>query len=196
MTALRKLFAGIAVVAGFCATAAMLAACGSQRGNAQGASAEADEAGPQRPVVSPGRPFEKMIPNNPAYLPRAVVYRMSGDYADNVPVQLDDNGNLISYPAPGDIPADAEPVRLRDGWLLSPVGVSANTAFTRWTYAEYRALPEAPTPAEVADALIPGARVTETRRLSMTAGEALADTAAVNRALASGGLQLAPRRGE
>lgn len=121
--------------------------------------------------------------------PQAVAYRMSGDYSDNVPVTLAADGAIISYPAPGDLTDLSAPLPLADGWWLDRRGISANSAFTRYTYSEYRALPAAPTPAELKASVIPGARVTATLQLPMTVPEATADTAAVNAAIS----RLAPR---
>lgn len=121
--------------------------------------------------------------------PKAVAYRMSGDYADNVPVTLAPDGTIISYPAPGDLTDRSAPLPLADGWWLDRRGISANSVFTRYTYGEYRALPVAPTPAELKASVIPGARVTVTLQLPMTVAEATADTAAANAAIS----RLAPR---
>ena len=121
--------------------------------------------------------------------PKAVAYRMSGDYADNVPVTLAADGVIISYPAPGDLTDRSAPLPLTDGWWLDRRGISANSVFTRYTYSEYRALPATPTPAELKASVIPGARVTVTLQLPMTVAEATADTAAANAALS----RLAPR---
>lgn len=121
--------------------------------------------------------------------PKAVAYRMSGDYADNVPVTLAPDGAIISYPAPTDLTDRSAPLPLADGWWLDRRGISANSVFSRYTYSEYRALPAAPTPAELKASLIPGARVTATLQLPMTVAEATADTAAANAAIS----RLAPR---
>lgn len=114
-------------------------------------------------------------------LPRAVIYKTNGDYRDNVPVTLSDDGTaLVSYPAPTDLTELSTPLPLADGYLLDRRGVSENTRFTRYTYARYRALPASPAPATLIDSIIPGARVTELRRLDITLQQALGDTAAVN----------------
>lgn len=123
------------------------------------------------------------ISSAPSMLPKAILYKTSGDYLNNVPVQIAADGSLIGFPAPTDIPADARPVVLAKGWILSPIGVSTNSVFTKWTLDEYRALKECPTPAEILKAIIPGAKVTITIQAPMTLPEALADTAAVNRFL-------------
>lgn len=111
--------------------------------------------------------------------PRAVAYRTDGNYASNVPVQVSPEGRLLSYPAPEDV-RGATPLPLTDGYLLDRRGVGPNTVFTRYTYAAYGALPEAPQPQQLLDSVIPGSRVTTSVVLPMTLEEALADTAAVN----------------
>lgn len=129
---------------------------------------------------------ERVIGNSPVKaLPRAVVYRMAGDAtAANVPVQLDANGNIVSYPDPRDV-RGAEPVALGDGWLLDRRGISEQSVFTRYTYAEYSALAAPPTLADLRDAVIPGARPVDIHRLDMTPSQAAADTAAVKAAIAA-----------
>ena len=108
-----------------------------------------------------------------ASMPRAVIYRMSGDYSANVPVTLNESGTaLVSYPAPGDLGASSTPVDLGNGYWLDRRGVSKNTAFTRYTYSEYRKMKQAPTAEELLKAVIPGARVTELVRLPISATEA------------------------
>lgn len=114
-------------------------------------------------------------------LPRAVIYKTNGDYRDNVPVTLNAAGTaLISFPAPTDITDLSTPLPLADGYLLDRRGVSENSRFTRYTYAQYRALPAPPAPAALIDSIIPGARVTVIHRLDITLQQALGDTAAVN----------------
>lgn len=115
-----------------------------------------------------------------AAIPRARVYRMNGNYADNVPVGTDGNGRIISYPAPSDVSAASRPVQLAGGWWLDRRGVGQHTVFTRFTYEEYAALPQSPSVAQLREAIIPGARVTAVEELPWTLREAEADTAAVN----------------
>ena len=111
-------------------------------------------------------------------IPRAVIYKTNGDYADNVTVQVDSKGNVISYPAPSDVKGMA-PVALADGWLLTRRGVSERTAFTRYTYAEYAALKTAPTIPELKAAILPTAKITEIRTLSISQSDALENPAAI-----------------
>ena len=116
------------------------------------------------------------------YMPKAVIYKTSGDFFDRVPITMNrERTKVVSYPAPTDIYPGAMPVRLADGWLLDRRGIGENAVFTRWTYNEYAALSEPPTLAELKSAVIPGSRVTEIRRLPMFTSEAASDTAAVNR---------------
>lgn len=110
--------------------------------------------------------------------PAAVAYRTNGDYADNVPVNVDAEGNLLSYPAPADV-RDAKPLPLTDGYLLDRRGISESSTFTRYTYREYSKLAETPPVDSLKAAVISGSRVTEIVALPMTLTAAQADTAAV-----------------
>lgn len=144
------------------------------------------------PVMA--RQDQPIVGSAPMAMPKGLLYKTSGDYDNNVPVQMGAGGELISFPAPTDIPANPEPLRLAYGWLLSPVGVTVNSVFTRWTYAEYRALPQPPTPDEIRAAVIPGGKVTMTMQLPMTQSEALADTTAVNEFIMANQVIVAPTR--
>lgn len=116
-----------------------------------------------------------------AALPKAVVYKMNGDYAAYVPVTVGDDGNsLISFPAPTDINDGSEPIAMARGYYLDRRGVNQNTRFTQWTYAEYRALKQTPSPAQILDNLIPDARAVDLHRLPITLNQALQDTTKVN----------------
>ena len=73
-------------------------------------------------------PPSSAVPGHPlsgrqAAIPRARVYRMNGDYADNVPVGTDGNGRIISYPAPTDLSTASKPIQLAGGWWLDRRGV-------------------------------------------------------------------------
>lgn len=114
-------------------------------------------------------------------LPKARIYRMTGPYADNVPITIGADGQVISYPAPTDISNAQRPLPLRDGWWLDRRGVGEGSVFTRYTYAEYAALKEAPSPEDLKKAVIPGARVVGVTVLPITLEQALSDTAAVER---------------
>lgn len=114
-------------------------------------------------------------------LPKARIYRMTGPYADNVPITLGADGQVISYPAPTDISNTQRPLPLRDGWWLDRRGVGEGSVFIRYTYSEYAALREAPSLEELKKAIIPGARVVDVTQLPITLEQALADTAAISR---------------
>lgn len=163
------------------ATAAITAGCSSSK---TATSKDATPEPSQLKVDLHGQ--APIVPRRPAIpAPDAVLYKTAGDYRDNVPVRLNPDGTLQSFPAPTDIPADPHPVELKDGWLLSPMGVGANTVFTTYTYDEYRKLPDTPAPAQLLKAVIPGSRVTATTRIPMTTAEALADPAAASAAIPS-----------
>ena len=127
-------------------------------------------------AITPGAPVNA--------LPKAIVYKMSGDAsALNVPVTVSpETGEITSFPGPSDV-VGQEPIALGDGWLLDQRGISENSRFTRWTYAEYQALKRPPTLSELKAAIIPGARAVDLRRLPMTPWDAAADTAAVKKIL-------------
>lgn len=106
-------------------------------------------------------------------LPKATAFRMSGDYADHVAIRVSDDGQLIYYPAPTDITSNSAPMDLGDGWWLNRQGIGEGYQFTRYTFKEYAALKETPSHKELLESLIPGAKVTEIRKLPYTASEAM-----------------------
>lgn len=115
-----------------------------------------------------------------AVMPRAVVYRTNGDYNDRVPVALNADGSaLVSYPAPSDLTSSSAPVPLGHGYLLDRRGVGPNTAFLSMTYDQYRALKQAPSPAELMHLIIPGAKIEQMIELPISASQAAADIPAV-----------------
>lgn len=119
--------------------------------------------------------------NNSEALPKAVIYRMNGDYAQYVPITLSRSGKqVISYPAPTDLNANSTPLDLGDGWWLDRRGgIGPNTAFLDYTYDQYRSLKEAPSPSTLLKHVKSEAKVTEFKALPITLGEALADPAAL-----------------
>lgn len=139
------------------------------------------EAAPEPEVstISAGRPLGQAT-----VMPKAIAYKTSQPCADLVPVQLNDRGELVSFPAPTDLTDNSTPIPLADGFWLDRRGITANSAFTRWTYAEYRALKQAPSPAQILENIDPAIKVTQVMQLPMTLSEAEADTAAVNAIIA------------
>ena len=103
---------------------------------------------------------------------KASAFRMSGDYADKVALTIAAQGNITYFPAPSDLSAESAPLSLGDGWWLNRQGISANSVFTKYTFAEYMSLPSSPSPQELKQAVIPGAKVTEMIRLPFPASEA------------------------
>ena len=93
--------------------------------------------------------------------PNATAFRMSGDYANNVAITLSGDGNLLYYPAPTDITADSAPINLGDGWWLNCQGIGPHSVFTKYTFAEYSALPETPDRQQLKMSVIPGACETQ-----------------------------------
>ncbi len=112
--------------------------------------------------------------------PKAIAYKMSGQAsAANVPVQVDNNGNIVSYPDPSDL-KNAEPIALKNGYLLDRRGISKNSRFLRYTYSEYSSLKTPPSLSELKASIIPDARVSEIVQLPLTVSQAVADIDAVN----------------
>ena len=110
-----------------------------------------------------------------AMMPKATAFRMTGDYADHVAVTIGDGGRLTYVPAPTDITANSAPLEIGDGWWLNRQGLGPGSVFTKWTFTEYRALKSVPTQDEIKAAIIPGACVSEFRRLDVTPNEAARD---------------------
>ena len=121
-------------------------------------------------------------------MPFAFIYKTNGDWNANVTASYDStSGQFISFPAPTDVSVSSEPIKLIDNWLLDiRGGISVeNTVFLRWTYPQYSQLNQTPSIEELRAAILPGAKVTEVRRLNMTVFDAQRDTAAVNRIIIS-----------
>lgn len=109
---------------------------------------------------------------------KASVFKMSGDYADKVAVTLGNDGNLVYYPATTDVSESSAPTQIGEGWWLNRQGLGPNSVFTKWTFAEYHALPKTPTPSEIKAAILPDAVVTEFQQLQIPASQAATMSAA------------------
>lgn len=111
---------------------------------------QAVDAAGSNPQPVPEQGEERMVVSA---LPRAVIYKTTGDYYDNVPVTMDATWTrVVSYPAPSDLIVGgqlAKPVRLKDGYLLDRRGVTEHTAFLDYSYEDYAALPAAPSAREL-----------------------------------------------
>lgn len=116
-------------------------------------------------------------------MPDATAFRMSGDFQNNVAISLSPDGEIIYYPAPSDITADSAPINLGEGWWLNQQGIGPNSVFTSYTFAEYAALPEAPSIQQLKLSIIPGAKVTEFIELPMKFNEASGNIDAVKKYL-------------
>jgi len=110
--------------------------------------------------------------SRPAAIPKATAFRMSGDYADNVAVTTDQQGNVTYYPAPSDISESSRPVDLGDGWWLNRQGIGENSVFTKYTFNEYMRLKNVPSASELKAAVIPEAKVVEMVKLPYNINEA------------------------
>lgn len=94
-------------------------------------------------------------------IPKATAFRMTGDYADHVAVTLGADGQLTYFPAPSDISERSKPLDLGGGWWLNRQGFGENSVFTKYTFEEYSRLEHTPSPSEIMESVIPGAKVSE-----------------------------------
>lgn len=108
-----------------------------------------------------------------AVIPNATAFKMNGNYSHNVAVTLNQDGKLLYFPAPSDITADSEPIDLGNGWWLNCQGFGPNSVFLKYTFAEYAALPEAPSPQQLKLDIIPGSKVTQYVELPMRLNQAV-----------------------
>lgn len=124
-------------------------------------------------VSSQIKPAERLTGGAPvSMVPNATVFRMSGDFEDNVAVSLGADGELTYFPAPSDITAYSRPINLGEGWWLNCQGLGPNSVFTKYTFAEYSELTETPSPEQIKKMIIPGARVTQFMELPMKINQA------------------------
>ncbi len=89
--------------------------------------------------------------------PPALVYKTRADYANRVPVMMNDAKTaIVSYPHPNDLKNSQGyllPVQLKRGYLLDKKGIGKNVAFLKMTFDEYAKLSEPP-PMEQLEKLI------------------------------------------
>lgn len=119
--------------------------------------------------------LQPRVGSQPFVEPKATVFRMSGDYSDNVGVTLNPDGTLAYFPDPSDITPSSAPIDLGGGWWLNRQGLSSRSVFTKWTFAEYASLERVPSRRQILEAIIPEARVTEMISLPVSLSDALAD---------------------
>ncbi len=120
-------------------------------------------------------------------VPKAVIYRMNGDYSDHVPVLINaSRSHLISFPSPDDVSEYTKPVGLTGGWWLDRQGVGINTAFLSFTRDQYSSMDEPPVPDRIMESILPGAFVTETATLPVTVPQALANRMYVDSLISAG----------
>lgn len=119
--------------------------------------------------------------------PRALIYRMNGDFSTFVPVQTDaSRSHLISFPAPSDITELTAPVSLPSGWWLDRQGVGLNTAFLSISREKYAGFDETPGQGYIMESIMPAAFVTETAVLPFTLHHALDNPAEVDSLINNG----------
>lgn len=169
--------------------APFLVACNAPKTAADGATGASPRSSETSATMPVSEPPVHQIPENRVHLiggtpanaiPKAVAFRMSGNYAQNLPLNLNPDGTLASFPAPSDITPSSAPLPLEGGWWLDSRGVTSSTVFSRYTLEEYSGMKETPSPGVLLESIIPGAHVTQIEYLPMSPVEAQADTCAVN----------------
>lgn len=144
-------------------TAAAAAGCGGSKEVTYAADYSDDPSIIELPAIAPLQPA--------AVMPKARIYRTSAPSDSLVPITISPSGNFVtSYPAPTDL--TALPVKLAEGWLLDRRGISPQSVFTRYTYADYKALPEAPSTDLLMRSVNPSVSVTEIVELPVAIGSA------------------------
>lgn len=120
--------------------------------------------------------------------PAAIIYRTTRDYSRNVAVTLDATRTRITaFPDPADVRNGiAEPISLGNGYMLDRRGIGPTAAFLDFTYDEYAAMPQAPSPDSLIKHVVDAAPFTEMYALPITAVQAAADTARCRRYVAEG----------
>lgn len=164
------------------ALAAAISGCGASKTAATTPPTEIqDSASDHVADLRPLQGTEISAPRPQNYLPKALIYKTNGDYADKVPVNMSaDRSSFVSFPAPSDIRKTSTPIPLADGFLLDRRGISSSTVFLDITYKEYSELKSTPSISELRKMIIPGARVTEIVRLPYTLHEAVGNIEGVD----------------
>jgi len=106
--------------------------------------------------------INNFTPNFTSALQPAIIYKTSGDYSALVPVTLNDQKTQVtSYPDIKDVYYSgyantqlAYPTKLDNGYLLDNRGISANSAFLKYTYDQYSKLSKTPSSAELFSSIL------------------------------------------
>lgn len=144
----------------------LLGACGAKKESASASDVDVPVL-QAKPMIKGGEEAQAML--------NASVVRLSGDFAGNVAVTLNQDGTLAYYPDPSDLTAQSSLLPLGDGWYLNRQGIGPNSVFTSYTFDDYRALKTPPTHQQLLASIIPGAVVTEFMELPISASEAIAN---------------------
>jgi len=77
--------------------------------------------------------------------PALKLYQLHGDWHNNVPVTLSEDGSrIVAYPSPTDVRKMEKPVKLTEGWWMDVRSIGNNTAFLDWEMKDYGALKKTP----------------------------------------------------
>lgn len=100
----------------------------------------------------------KMSSESTEALPSVIVYKTTGDYYQLVPITLNEGKDkVVSYPGPSDLFTNGKlalPVKLDNGYLFDQRGLSANTAFTSFSYEIYSQMESAPSIEELFNSIV------------------------------------------
>lgn len=105
-------------------------------------------------------------------IPNATIFKMNGDYADNVGITLNEDGSILYYPDPKDITGSTSPYPIGNGWYLNRQGLSNNSVFTTFTFDKYRNLQTPPSHKELIESIIPGSGIEEFVEIPLSISDA------------------------
>ncbi len=90
----------------------------------------------------------------------SIIYKINGDYSNNVSI-LYVNNEVCGFPGTNNA-LFHKGIKLKNGFVVGGWSVVGNlTAFTKWTYEEYAAMPKEPSIEEFQKNIIKDARITE-----------------------------------
>lgn len=114
---------------------------------------------PTTDIPKPKR-FRAPVTFTPTYDqgPPTIVYKTRADYADYVPVRMNDaRTEVVFCPDPRDLRKPDgyhEPIALTQGYFVDNRGIDTNVAFLKLTYQDYANLTRRPTQKELADLML------------------------------------------
>ncbi len=71
---------------------------------------------------------------------KTIIFRTSDKVDNLVPIVVNDNNEIVSYPAPSDLKIDGKykkPIALGNNWYIDQIGVSSKSKFLTLSFKEY-----------------------------------------------------------